>query len=268
MKKNNRKTQRVYQRENIIKHGNYMSVYSFPVFESAYKRTGGRRKAHATSEVQKKYNQKLAENKLTYIINENFNENDIEMGLGFDDEYLPESYEEALKHIQNFIRRIKYYRRTHGLSELKYVYVVQKGERRGRWHYHMILSGGMSRDMLERMWRMGYAHTYALYFDKQGLRGLAKYKIRPDDEVIEGKFKRWCASKNLSRPQPKERTGYISRRTVEDIRKGNITERELERIYPGYEISEVNTFHNPCNGGEYLEIQLYRKRDYSRRRLE
>lgn len=248
------------QRERRIFHGDYLDVHSWPVFQKPGKR---KRKSKPSSEVQKKLNQTYRENKVTYLINENFNKKDLEMGLGFDDEYLPLTYADVQQVIRNYIRRIKYYRKKNGLSELKYLYVIERGEINGRWHIHMILSGGIDRDVLEEMWGQGYAHTYRLEFDDEGLKGLAKYKVKePQTEkaVIDEKVRRWASSKNLKQPTiPKDRDGFISKDTVRDIREGNICEREIERLYPGYTVTSIEPFLNTINAGEYLTIRLRKK---------
>lgn len=73
-----------------------------------------------------------------------------------------------------------------------------------------------------------------------GLKGLAKYKVKEpttDVEVIDEKIHRWAASKNLKKPTiPKDRDGFISKDTVRDIRKGDICEREIERLYPDIQL--------------------------------
>lgn len=245
------------QRERRIYHGDYLDVNIFPVFKKPGKR---KKKTNPSSEIQKKLNQTYRENKVTYLINNNFSKKDLEIGLGFDDEHLPETYADVQRIIRNYIRRIKHYISKNDLPELKYLYVIERGATNGRWHIHMILSGGIYRDLLEDMWGQGYAHTYRLEFDDNGLKGLAKYKVKEpttDVEVIDEKIHRWAASKNLKKPTiPKDRDGFISKDTVRDIRKGDICEREIERLYPGYTITDISPYLNTINAGEYLTIRL------------
>lgn len=248
---------RSVQRERRIFHGDYLDVHSFPVFQKPGKR---KKKTNPSSEIQKKLNQKYRENKLTYLINENFSKKDLEMGLGFDDEHLPLAYADVQRVFRNYVRRIKNYRKKNGLPELKYLYVIERGSTNGRWHIHMILNGGIDRDVLEEMWGQGYAHTYRLEFDNEGLKGLAKYKVKEpetDIAVIDEKVRRWASSKNLKQPTiPKDRDGFISRDTVRDIRKGDICERDIERLYPGYTVTSIEPFLNTINAGEYVTIRL------------
>ncbi len=263
-----RKGGRTVQRERRIYHGNYLDVHVFPVFRKAGKRC---KRYRESSDVQKKLNQRYRENRLTFMIHQNFTREDLEIGLGFDDEHLPDTYEEVQRAIRNYIRRIKRYRKKLGLPELKYIYVIERGKTNGRWHAHMILSGGVDRDTLEKMWGQGYAHTYRLEFDDEGLKGLARYKVKEPEtelEAIEKKVRRWAASKNLNPPKiPKDRDGFISKQTTKDIREGNVTEREIERLYPGYTVTAVEPLFNNINAGEYLTIRL-RKTETSRTTTE
>ena len=130
---------RVIQRERRIYHGNYLDVHVFPIFQKAGKRS---KKAKPSSEIQKKLNQKYREDKVTYLINENFDKKDIEVGYGYSDAYLPDTYEDVHKDVYNFHRRVKRFRKALGLPELKSFYVIQKGEINGRFHIHNVMSGG------------------------------------------------------------------------------------------------------------------------------
>ena len=254
-----KKRNRIYQREKRVFHGDYLDVYCYPVFKKANSRG---KKARMTSAAQKKLNQKMAEEKLVHLLHTNFTQNDIEIGLGFRTENMPESYQECLRLLQNYLRRIKRARNKLGLAELKYIAVIEKGKRSGRYHIHMTMSGGMDRDEIERIWGLGYANARRLQFTQSGLRGLAKYKVKKPqsrEAELEGMHKRWLQSKNLKKPTEKKRDGFISRRTVRGIRRGEVTEQEIERLYSGYRIAEWEPFYNDVNGGEYLVIRLYKK---------
>lgn len=54
----------------------------------------------------------------------------------------------------------------------------------------------------------------------------------------------------------KRQRWIISKDTVRDIRKGDICEREIERLYPGYTITDISPYLNTINAGEYLTIRL------------
>ena len=75
--------------------GDYMEADCFPVFTEVPIR-GKKRRARfrPTSEVQERYNQKLAERRLVRLIHANFTEADYSIGLDYRDECLPEDNEE------------------------------------------------------------------------------------------------------------------------------------------------------------------------------
>lgn len=252
---------RILQRERITDAGCYRTVRIYPVFGGAKKGKRGRRRK-PSSEVQELLNQKNREEELNQKILANFDENDLEIGLGFWDEFLPEDYNGALRLLQNFLRRVKYYRKKNNLGELKYIACIEKGEKNGRWHYHIILNGGIDRDKLEELWGMGYAHTYRLEFDEEGIKGLAKYTVKETETEaarVDGKVHRYLCSRNLKKPGVKERDGRVSRKTVTKIRTGVISEREIEKMYPGYYVSRIEPYYNEVNGGEYVTIRMYKK---------
>lgn len=291
-----KRKQRVIQRERKIQHGNYMTVHVFPVFA---KPKGRKKKCKPSTAIQAALNQKYREERLRYLLDTNFTRKDIEVGLGYDDAHLPENYEQCKRDVVNFHRRLNRFRTAIGLSEMKYIYCIERGRKNGRWHVHDTMSGGtidasdetikkikpffrgMSADdiraAIERggykqcvkmIWGRGYAHTYDLEFNSDGLQGLAKYKIKPpetENEQIDGKIRRWSTSKNLKQPQITERDNYISKSTVRDIRRGDVSEREIERLYPGYTVTEYSAVHNCINAGEYLTIRLYKRPGGERR---
>jgi hypothetical protein len=250
---------RTLQRERRIFHGNYLTVHVFPVFQIIA--GARRRKGKATTETQKKLNQKYREEKIMYLMNENFEEGDLEIGLSYSDEMLPENYEDVQKDIRNFVRRLKRYRAKENLPEIKYLYVIERGGKGGRWHAHFATNGDMNRDVVESLWGKGTAHTFRMHFDEEGLKGIAKYKVKePETPIAEldgKKIHRWGASKNLKKPRiPKDRDGFISKKTVAEIREGKVAEREIERLYPGYIVTNWEAMKNTVNNGEYLTIQL------------
>ena len=278
------------QRERKIEHGNYMTVNVFPVFPKA---KGRSKKCKPSTAVQKALNQKYREERLRYLLDVNFTSDDMEVGLGYDDEHLPDTYEECKRDVVNFHRRLNRFRAAIGLPEMKYIYCIERGKKNGRWHAHDTMSGGavdtsdetikkikpffrgMTCDEIKKaiekggykqcvkmIWGKGYAHTYDLDYDEEGLTALAKYKVKePENKIeeIDGKTRRWSTSKNLKQPTITERDNHISKATVEDIRRGNICEREIERLYPGYTVTSYTAIHNNINAGEYVTIRLYKR---------
>ncbi|MGM9680359.1 MAG: hypothetical protein ACI3XR_02520, partial [Eubacteriales bacterium] len=239
--------------------GDYTEVNVYPVFRMQKSR--GKR-AKPTGEAQARLNQLNAERKLVRLLNANFTDDDVELHLTYSDDNLPADDAAALRDVQNFIRRVKRLRKKLGLPELKYINVTEGGVDGTRYHHHMTLSGGIDRTELEKLWGYGYANSRALQFSEEGLEGLAKYITKSNRAHADRLAfrKRWTASKNLIRPEPKERDGRISAKRVEELATFDSGNRAaFERLYPGYYVAGVSAFHNDVNGGYYLHIRLYRQ---------
>lgn len=262
-------------RERVYKTGDYLEAEIYPVFHDGRGKSRRRARYKPTSAMQVRLNQRRAERELTRLLNANFTPEDIEITLTFTDDTLPEEYTDAYKLCVNYLRRVKrlYSRRLD--KDIKYV-IVPGG---GRYHFHVVLTGGISRDELERMWGHGYANSKRLKFTAGGVAGLAYYIANqlttPDngedlfggmaideetgevtDERIRKKgARRWSCSKNLTRPEPETRDGRISAARVEELCTVDAESRTAyERLYPGYVFSSAKGYYNPENGGYYLQI--------------
>lgn len=258
-----KKSSRCKQLERMYRHGRNMTVYVYPGFRKANSRS---KKYRATSEVQKKLNDRYAQEKFCMTIDANFTSTDIEAQFSFLDKFLPETYEECLVYIQKYLRRVRNYFKKEFGAKLKYVGVIEKGARRGRFHAHITMNipdpkhRGEIREQIEKLWEYGNAVTFPLVFNEEGMSGMSKYLVRnPEKPQVEGMYKSWIQSRGLKKPVRKDRTGYISKQTVQDIREGSVTERELERLYPGYTITSMEATKNNINQGEYLVIKLYKR---------
>ena len=247
--------QKVWYRENRIPCGHYMDVQIFPVFPVASRRG---KKKKPTSAIQERLNEENALKELVRIIQLNFTNKDYAIHLTYDNDALPESEEEAKRDVQNFMRRLKrHYIKTGAAqkaSDLKYIWVTEKGEKSARLHHHLITSGGGDRNEIERIWKKGYCQTKLLRFTKNGLAGLAHYIIKQPLY-----FRRWNSSKNLLRPETYSRDNFYKRRELAEICEKKNTAEEFEKKYPGWGvIEEPVKMHNKVNGGYYVSLRLYR----------
>ena len=246
-------------RERKYYCGNYLEVDIYPVFKQ---QKGRRGKYKPTSEMQAKLNEKNSIRQLTRLLNTNFKNGDIAIHLTYCDEYLPKTTEEALKTAQNYIRRVKRYRASHGLEPLKFVLVPAGGVNESRYHFHMVMNAGIDRSLLEDMWKYGYAHSRKLQFTENGVEGLAQYMGR-QFKTEQGKSpfkKRWSASRNLINPKPHDRDGRISQRRINEIAALEVEPREIfEQLYEGYCYSQATCFFNETNVGYYLCVRMYKR---------
>lgn len=249
---------RYFTRSCINVTGDFMDGDIYPVYQPAGKR---RKKCKPTSEVQKRLNQRNAEMQLTREMRLNFGLGDIFLHLTCRPGEEPRTLEEALRLLKNFIRRIKRIYRKLGI-ELKYLYCIERGGKNGRFHYHMILTGGVDRDTIEKAWGKGYANSERLQFGEDGLAALARY-------MVKGRlgYKRWSGSRNLVKPEPVVKDNEFNMGDVEDMREAIEEGRAhayFEALYPGYELIGASCTQNGVNRGWYISFEMRRKRKKDR----
>lgn len=237
--------------EMIYKAGAYMDLQAYPV----YKKQGQRAKrGKPTSEVQQKINERNSKLKLTRLLHTNFTSDDIEIHLTYSEDCLPADAREALRDIQNYIRRLRKYYKG---KELKYIVITETGAENGRFHHHITISGGVSRDILEEEWKKGFANSKRLQFTDKGLQGLANYMTKQKLA-----FRRWNCSKNLIKPTEKVRHNRVSQKKLKEMYQYQEQNGEkalinhygdyFKKLYPDYRIIEVKIIANDVNKGYYM----------------
>lgn len=245
---------RSWYRETRFECGDYLDVNIYPVYKKAVCRS---RKAKPTPEVQQKLNDKNAENKLVRIANANFTEEDVKLDLTYKTEYNPQTEEEAARLLSAFLRRVKRYREKQGLPELKYISVTEKGPRSGRYHHHLILSGGISQTEYRDLWGMGYVTSAGLIFNENGIATLVHYMLKQAREFM-GK-KKYSRSRNMIIPQAKQRDNRFSKRQIKELAKDTEARAEYEKLYAGYHLAQATVVYNDANGGVYIYARYYKK---------
>ena len=239
--------------------GDYMEADCFPVFtESPIRGKKRRARFRPTSEVQERYNQKLAERRLVRLIHANFTEADYSIGLDYRDECLPEDNEEIKRDVQNFLARVRRLYKAAGV-ELRYVCVSAHGKRGGRAHHHLIISGGVDPELIKAKWKKGRRHCENLQFDRDGAADLADYIIRQAEVWA----KRWCASRNLVQPDVVQDDVKLTNREARELADRSTSPARLwemcAELWPGYELASVQSqYLNDLNGGAYFTLRLIR----------
>ena len=239
---------RCLYRERRIYSGDYLEIDIYPVFGKA----GQRRKRYKpTSECQKRLNKKNTEMKLTRLMNTNFTEDDLRFDLTYSPENLPEDDDVAIKELRNFLRRLKRFRKKAGLSALKYIAVTEKSKK-GRYHNHLVISGGVSIRDLAALWGKGYTSAKPLQFDENGIEGLARYLVK---EPIGSKF--YQASRNLEQPEVETRDEVYSQKTVNAMTKICQDAAMWEGLYDGYTFVSAVPFWNDYNRHQSITVRMY-----------
>lgn len=215
------------------------------------------KKKRETSPSQSNLNDKNARRYLIRLANINFGKGDIWATFGWNNGLLPETYEDAKKDVVNFIRRINRKRKKMGLDNAKYIYIIAF-EEYTRPHFHLLISGGIDRDELEKMWgKCDRPNTRNISPDENFLiTGLATYITQNPHGT-----KRWCPSKNLKKPdEPKRSYSKFRKAKVEKMAFDNsMLQAEMEKAYPGFTFLDAEVKHNGVNAAFYIYARMVKK---------
>lgn len=242
-------------REKKIYSGNMLEVEIYPI--SFQERKQNRRKKERESlPKQRNLNDKNAKKHLIRLLNTNFTDKDLSVTLTYDEDNLPKSEIEARKDVVNFLRRVKHYIKKNNLPELKYIAVIEykeqkEGKKSIRIHHHIVMSGYISRDKVEEIWKKGRANADRLKCDEFGYEGLARY-ISKDPKGN----KRWTQSRNLKQPIIKVNDFKYSRRKIDKLAKCQGDRTIFESLYKGYAYRDYKVSVNDITAGTYLYIKM------------
>lgn len=213
---------------------------------------GGNRikKIKPTEEAMKKINYRKAERELRRLMNHNFDKSARHVTLTFED---PPTLEELPKIVAKYLRKlrdiaIRKEKNTKKVqsekgkrkkqkkkstkkvqSELKYIYVLGAGP--VRRHAHILIQG-LTAEEIEDAWTLGHVSIQRVYSDD--LRKLAAYFMRNAEDTREENKKaglrpgrRWNASRNLVKPEPKKTIIQANEfRAEAKPRKGYVIDKE------------------------------------------
>lgn len=165
-----------------------------------------KKKENRTPEAQRQVNRRMAEKKLTRLMNANLSGEDYYLTLSYRKEKRPDR-ETLNRDIRTLLRKLRRIYRKHG-KELKYIWTAEKGER-GAAHLHIVVNGiDHISHIIRDLWEKGWICIKPL--DKSGqYRKLAGYFIKYSDKTMKTEQgfinKRYCSSKNLIIPEPEKR---------------------------------------------------------------
>jgi hypothetical protein len=223
----------------------------------------GRKKRN--KKVQDNLNDKNARKYLERLINANFHTSDIWATLVYRSGQEPQSMEEAMRNMRNYIDRLNYRRKKMGLSNVKYIYVTEYDPHaKIRWHHHIIMDGLLDRDTVEKIWKHGERNQVRrLEYDKDGLSGMANYVTK----APRGK-KRWASSKGLKKPIEKKvhnkpaapkRYRKVGTFVHGMVKNRNSIEETVKIWHPDYEYTRSEVYFNDFNGLFYIYIRMCRR---------
>lgn len=200
--------------ERVTKAGKTIEVERY--YSSRYRKKGIARgdKVKPTKEAQKKVNTRKAERTLRLLLNENYKDGDLHIDFGYIRKKgeAARTKEEMRKDANIFLRELRKEYKKAG-TELKYIHVMEVGEKGARHHHLVINQPGIDTRIIQTAWKKAYPENSKIHFHPLDTNGdysrLAAYLIKYTDktvgteEALQGK--RWNCSKNLRRPEPEYR---------------------------------------------------------------
>lgn len=253
-----------YRRRTTVS-GPRIDAEVFPVFGRAQRGELRRAKSQATREAQKRANDERSRLHLIQLVEANFTEKDISITLSYEGQ--PPEPARVDKDIRNFLARVKRARAKAGLPDLKYIYSIggdempSAGYSGKRPHVHMIMSGGIGRDQLEKIWGKGIANADRLQPRSDGLGGIAVYLTKQkQDRPEKPGARKWRGSRNLKQPVRRSRDARMPnsrvRRIAYDFR--NEAAGVMEKLYPGYRLQDCQVRYSDIVDGVYIRCVLRR----------
>lgn len=248
-------------RTRTTKAGTRLEAEIYPIF--GREKTGILKAARKsiTPERVKRQNWKRSEHRLVLLVEENFRaDRDIHISLTY--EGTEPDMQRCRKDIKNYLSRVRRAREKKGLPELKYIYAIGL-DADTRIHAHMIMSGGMGRKELEKIWGKGYANSFELQDYGNGLIGMAKYLYQQTDERRKTAgampyIRSWAGSKNLIKPKTRTSDSKVSRRRVRILAQDFQCEAKdiMEKLYPGYVLKTCEVFYSDIVDGVYIRAEM------------
>ena len=255
-----------YRRRTTVS-GPRIDAEVFPVFGRNQRGELRRAKSQITREAQQRANDERSRIHLIQLVETNFSEKDVAIGLDYAGQ--APTVDRVDKDVRNFIARVKRARKKAGMDELKYIYAIGGDEMPGagysgkRPHVHMIMNGGIDRDELEKIWNNGRANCDRLQPRDEGLGGIAVYFTRQkQDRPEKPGVRKWRASRNLKQPIRRSRDARMPNSRVKRIARDfrNEAKDVMEKLYPGYQLQDVQVRYSDIVDGVYIRCVLRRRR--------
>ena len=261
--------------------GTRLEAELFPIYGRAKMGIVRAARKNQTKEAQERANHARSIRREILLAEANFTSADYFLHLTYKGQ--EPTFERAEKDIRNFLNRVKKLRAKRGLPDLKYIAVIEDGEGKKRIHAHMLISGGIHRDELERIWNdskvSGGGKIRADLLDTEnGLEGavvyMAKelwakgYRKQPDEDEIDGiarymvhhvtKKRSWRNSRNLKQPKVTTSASRFSNRKVKLIARDFQAEARtiMERTYPGYRFIQCAVYYSDITDGVYIRAVM------------
>ena len=246
--------------ERITRAGRIIEVERY--YTSRYKKKGIKRgdKVKATKEAQKKVNTRKAERILRLLLAANFQDGDLHIDFGYiRKKGQPYRTREEMRRDKDILlRELRKLYKSLG-SELKYVHVMEVGEKGSRHHHLVINNPGVDTKAIQACWKKAYPEDSKIHFTPLNTEGdysrLAAYLIKYTDktvgteEALQGK--RWNCSRNLYRPEPEYRI-------IKDRNQFSAEPKPLKGYYIDKDSVEIGVHSPEFYGYGYLHYRMVR----------
>lgn len=249
-------------RTRTIKAGNRLEAEVYPIFGREKEKRLRAEKKNRTPDRVFRNNINRAKRRLVLLLEANFKaDEDIHVTLTYKGG-TPE-YQAAIRDLKNFYKRVKRAREKAGLDELKYLWACGHDAEQ-RIHFHVVMNGGLGRDVLEKIWKKGIANTYRLQEYGNGLQGIANYLYKQNERAkLRGdriNYKTWAGSRNLKQPKEHESDSKISKARIKCIAFDfqNEAKAIMERTYPGYVYENCTVYYSDVTDGVYIRVVMRR----------
>ncbi len=153
-----------------------------------------------TEEQVARTNANTAQRKLEQLLACNFDDTDLVMTVTYRDADLPASADVTRRHLGKVFAQMRVFRKARGLSDLKYIYVLEGRHGDHRPHAHIIINAvGDDLELLKSLWVWG-DDIQINYVRERGYDGWAGYLTKERREASLNGKKQFVGSRNLERP--------------------------------------------------------------------
>nr|DAM35833.1 MAG TPA: protein of unknown function DUF1424 [Caudoviricetes sp.] len=274
--------QQIYTRRE---RGEEMKEVRISVISEGQKKYYGekrrRKKTAVASPKQKTLNDRHAREYFEQLANTNFGKNDLLLTTTYADGHLPATADEGDDNVRRMLRRLAKTYAKLGVP-FRYIFTTSFSTGRGeskeivRMHHHILLSGGVPREVIEDAWRaksdkpgqlgelLGFANVKRLQPDESGITAVCVYFFK---QAREGIRRRWHASVGLKKPlavTPNDESYDF--RDLERIRVRGSDAPEVsfwERRYPGWTLAGLGavTVRESELSGTSVRVRLRKIQD-------
>ena len=236
---------------------NYMEIDILPISQQEH-RAGRGKKEKPSSQAQKNLNDKRAKRYFIQKAETNFHAGDLRVDLTYNDANRPATVEQAEHCFELLRRKIVRWCKKEGYPNPKWMCITEHGaNRRGkmvRIHHHLLLSGYIDREALEKMWStgrgknarpLGIVRTVRLQPQDGTLLPLLAYLVKQSA----GK-RHWRGSLHLAEPKrPRPNDSKYTRAKLARLAQNQVYDKAWWAAqYPGWELVEAQADYNELSG--------------------